>query len=150
MFCKISSTYFILRLKKWGPFHLFFFRIWTFWTSAKPQTLTNAIWQYLRLGLVTINVYAKCYQNIPYGSRVMGNFLIFHNLDLGKASTNGKWYLTNPLATSCQYQCVCEISSKYSTRFKRQGQFHFFTSWTSVQPRPMKNDIWQSLGLVRD
>ena len=24
MFCKISSTYFILRLKRWGPFHLFF------------------------------------------------------------------------------------------------------------------------------
>ena len=37
------------------------------------------------------------------------------NLELGKASTNNKWHLTFPWARSCQYQCVCKISSQYST-----------------------------------
>ena len=35
------------------------------------------------------------------------------NLNLGKNS-------------SCQYQCVCKISSQYSTQFKRYRYYHFF------------------------
>ena len=35
-------------------------------------------------------LYAKFYQNIPYGSIVMNNFHFFHNVDLGKTSINGK------------------------------------------------------------
>ena len=45
------------------------------------------------------------------------------------------------------YQCVCKISSQYSTQFKRYGHFIFFRIWNSLKPRPMKNDISQSLGL---
>ena len=48
------------------------------------------------------------------------------------------------------YQCVCKISSQYSTQFKRWGHFHFFRIWGSAKPRPMKNDISQSLGLDLD
>ena len=46
------------------------------------------------------------------------------------------------------YQCVCKISSQYSTQFK--GHFHFFRIWRSAKPRPMKNDISQSLRLDLD
>ena len=51
-------------------------------------------------------------------------------MDLGKASTKCKWYL----ARSGQYQCVFEISSKYSIRFKRRGSYTFlFRIGTSVK-----------------
>ena len=40
-----------------------------FWSSAKPQPKKNVISQSLRLDLVSINVYAKVYQNIPFSSR---------------------------------------------------------------------------------
>ena len=48
------------------------------------------------------------------------------------------------------YQCVCIISSQYSTQFKRYGHFHFFRIWSSAKPRPTKNDISQSLRLDLD
>ena len=88
---------------------------------------------------------AKFYQNIPNGLRV--KFHCFQNLNLGKTSTYPKCHLTISWATSCQYQCVCKISSQYFTQFKRQGHFHFFRIWSSAKPRPMKNVISQSRGL---
>ena len=94
--------------------HFYFFRIWR---SGKPRPILNAILQFLELDLFKINVSAKFYQNIPKGLRV--NFHFFQNLNLGKTSTNPKCLLTISLATSCQYQCVCKISSQYSTQFKR-------------------------------
>ena len=51
------------------------------------------------------------------------------------------------LVTSCQYQCVCKISSHYSPQFRRYGHFHFFRIWSSAKPRPIKNVSSQSLGL---
>ena len=91
---------------------------------------------------------AKFYQNLPNGLRV--KFHCFQNLNLGKTSTNPKCHLTTSWATSCQYQCVCKISSQYSTQFKRWNHFHSFRIWSSVKPRPMKNIISQSLGLDLD
>ena len=91
-----------------------FFRIWR---SAKPRPMINVILQFLELDLVNINVSAKFYQNIPNGLRV--KFHCFQNLNLGKTSTNPKCHLTISWATSYQYQCVCKISSQYSTQFKR-------------------------------
>ena len=41
---------------------------------GKASTKTNGIWQSVQLGLININVYTKFYPNIPYSSRVMGNF----------------------------------------------------------------------------
>ena len=111
-----------------------FFRIWR---SAKPRPIISVIFQFLGLGLFNINVSAKFYQNISNGLKVKFHF--FQNLNLGKTSTNPKCHLTISWATSCQYQCVCKISSQYSTQFKR--------IWSSAKPRPMKNDISQSLGL---
>ena len=92
----------------------YFFRIWQ---SARPRPMINVILQFLELDLVNINVSANFYQNIPNGLRV--KLHCFQNLNLGKTSTNPKCHLTISWATSCQYQCVCKISSQYSTQFKR-------------------------------
>ena len=71
--------------------------------------MINVILQFLELDLVNINVSAKFYQNIPNGLKV--KFHCFQNLNLGKTSTNPKCHLAITWATSCQYQCVCKISS---------------------------------------
>ena len=107
-----SLSKYSTQFKRYGHFH--FFRIWR---SAKPRPMINIILQFLELDLVNINVSAKFYQNIPNGLRV--KFHCFQNLNLGKTSTNPKCHLTISWATSCQYQCVCKISSQYSTLFKR-------------------------------
>ena len=93
-----------------------------------------------------------CLQNfIKYSKRFKSWFKskvsFFQNLNLSKSSANPKCHLTISWATSCQYQCVCNISSQYSTQFKRYGPFHFFRIWSSAKPRLMKNVISQSLGL---
>ena len=44
---------------------------------------------------------------------------LFQNLELGKASTNEKCHFAIAWARSCQYQCLRNILSKYSTQFKR-------------------------------
>ena len=74
-------------------------------------------------------------------------FSLFQNLELGKASTEKKCYFAISWARSCQYQCLCNFFSKYSTQLKRQGHFHFFRIWHSAKPRPMINVILQFLGL---
>ena len=107
--------------------------------------MINIILQFLELQLVNVNVSGKFYHNILNGLRV--KFHCFQNLNLGKTSTDPKCHLTVSWATSCQYQCVCKISSKYSTQFKRWGHFHFFRIWSSAKLRPKKNVISQSLGL---
>ena len=107
---------------------------------GKASTDDKCHFQFLELDLVNINVSAKFYQNIPNGLRV--KFHCFQNLNLGKTATNPKCHLTISWATPCQYQCVCKISSHYST-----SSDHFFRIWNSEKPRPMKNVISQSLGL---
>ena len=107
-----SLSKYSTQFKRYGYFH--FFRIWR---SAKPRPMINVILQFLELDLVNIYESAKFYQNIPNGLRL--KFHCFQNLNLGKTSTNPKCHLTFSWATSCQYQCVCEISTQYSTQFKR-------------------------------
>ena len=99
-----SLSKYSTQFKRKGHFH--FLRIWR---SAKPRPVINVILQFLELDLVNINVSAKLYQNIPNGLRV--KFHCFQNLNLRKTSTNPKYHLTISWATSCQYQCVCKISS---------------------------------------
>ena len=66
--------------------------------------------------------------------------LLFQNLDLDKASSNDKWHLTIPWARSCQYWCVCNISSKYSKRFKRSLASQF--TFSELGPR-QRFDQWK-------
>ena len=108
---KSLSKYFT-QFKRYGFFH--FFRIWH---SAKPRSMINVILQFLGLDLFNIKLSAKFYQNIPNGLRVKFHF--FQNFNLGKTSTNPTCHLTISWATPSQYQCVCKISSQYSTQFKR-------------------------------
>ena len=110
--------------------------------------------QFLELDLVNINVYAKVYQNIPLSSRDRAIFT-FSEFEPRQRLGQSRMTFDNLLATSCQYQCVCRILSKYSKRFKSYRHFsqtgwrhfHFFRIWTSATPRPIPNDNLQSLGL---
>ena len=103
-----SLSKYSTQFQRQGHFH--FFRIWH---SAKPRPMINVILQFLWLDLFNIKLSAKFYQNIPNGLRVKFHF--FQNLNLVKTSTNPKCHLTISWDSSCQYQCVCKISSKYST-----------------------------------
>ena len=70
-----------------------FFRIWR---SAKPRPMINVISQSCWLDVVNINVYAKVYQNIPNGFRVIDIFRelsgdeIFTNRPVTKSSQTGR------------------------------------------------------------
>ena len=112
--------------------------------------MINVILQFLGLDLFKIKLSAKFYQNIPNGLIVNFHFSFFEfesrqNLDQSQMSfDNLMGYILSI------YQCVCKMSSQYSTQFKRKGHFHFFRIWSSAKPRPMKNVISQSLGLDLD
>ena len=67
--------------------------------------------------------------------------------NLGKTSTNPKCHLTISWATSCQYQCVCKISSQYSSQFQEIGPFSLFQKLELGKASTDKNVSSQSLGL---
>ena len=60
----------------------------------------------------------------------------FHSVQeivkLGNTSANPKWHLTISWATSCQYQCVCKILSKYSKRFRVIHTFSRTGQWQNL------------------
>ena len=100
--------------------------------GARPMIIV--ILQSLGLDIVNtcINVYAKVYQTIPNGLRVMDNFHCFRIWSSAKPHRNDKCHFSIFWARSCQYQCVCENCSKYFKRFKSYGHFslsdfHFLT-----------------------
>ena len=68
-------------------------------------------------------MFTQKFIKIFHSVQEIGLFALFQNLSLGNASANPKWHLTISLATSCQYQCVCQILSKYSKRFKSYRHF---------------------------
>ena len=93
---------------------------------------------------------SMCLQNfitIFHSVQEIAPLSLFQNLELGKASTNEKCNFAISWASSCQYQCLRNSLSKYSTQFKRYGHFHFFRIWRSAKPRPMINVILQFLEL---
>ena len=84
--------------------------------------MKNVISQAFWLDLVNINVTQK-FIKIFHSVQEIGLFSLFQNLNLGNALANPNWHLTIPWATSCQYQCICKILSKYSKRFKSYRHF---------------------------
>ena len=111
--------------------------------------MINVILQFLGLDLFNIKLSAKFYQNIPKGLIV--NFHFFSEFEPRQNLDQSQMSFDNLMGyTLSIYQCVCKISSQYSTQFKRQDHFHFFRIWSSEKPRPMKNDVSQSLGLDLD
>ena len=100
------------QFKRQGHFH--FFKIWH---SAKPRPIVNVILQFLGLDLFNIKLSAKFYQNIPNGLRVNFQFAELQprqNLDQSQMSFDNLMGYNMSI-----YQCVCKISSQYSTQFKR-------------------------------
>ena len=88
-------------------------------TSINTKCHLTISWGY-------INPISMCIQNfikIFHSVQEIVLFLLFQNSNLGNASANPKWHLTISWATSCQYQCVCKILSKYSKRFKSYRHF---------------------------
>ena len=66
----------------------------------------------------------KCYRHFStFFTNRPASKLLFQNLNIGNASANSKWHLTISWATSCKYQCVCKILSKYSKWFKSYRHF---------------------------
>ena len=65
---------------------------------------------------------SMCMQNfitIFRSVQEIGPFSLFQNLNLGKASNDEKCHFAISWAISCQYQCLRNSFSKYSTQFKR-------------------------------
>ena len=87
---------------------------------------------------------SMCMQNFIFHSvQEIAPLLLMQNLELG----NEKCHFAISWARSCQYQCLRNSLSKYSTQFKREGHFHFFRIWRSAKPRPMINVILQFVEL---
>ena len=89
-----------------------------------PQPILNDIWQSLGLHLVNINAYAKFYQNIPNGLRVINIFheqagdKIFTNMPETKSSQTVWWQ--NQMF---DYRALYEIQLQVSVDFLRVMQF---------------------------
>ena len=65
---------------------------------------------------------SMCMQNfitIFHSVQEIAPLSLFQNLELGKASTNAKCHFAISWARPCQYQCLRNSLSKYSTQFKR-------------------------------
>ena len=111
--------------------------------------MINVILHFLGLDLFNIKLSAKFYQTIL--NALIVNFHFFQNLNLGKTSTNPKCHLTISWATSCQYTNVyAKFHHNIRLSSRDRAIFTFFRIWSSAKPRPMKNDISQSLGLDLD
>ena len=77
-------------------------------------------------------MFTQKFIKIFHSVQEIGLFSLFQNLNLGNASANPKWHLTISWATSCQYQCVCKILSKYSKRFKSYRHFLRTGRWQNL------------------
>ena len=69
--------------------------------------------------ILSISVCMQNFITIFHSVQEIAPLSLFQNLELGKASTNEKCHFAISWARSCQYQCLRNSLSKYSTRFKR-------------------------------
>ena len=60
-----------------------------------------------------------CMQNFIIIFQEIASLSLFQNLELGTDSTNEKCHFAISWARSCQYQCLRNSLSQYSTQFKR-------------------------------
>ena len=105
-----SLSKYSIQFKRKGYFH--FFKIWR---SVKLRPMINVISQPLGLDFVNINAYAKFYQNIPNGLRVI---YIFHEQVGDKVFTNCS--VTNQMF---DYRAHYESQPSVSVDFLRVVQF---------------------------
>ena len=69
--------------------------------------------------LMSISMCMQNFITIFHSVQEIAPLSLFKNLELGQASTNEKCHFRIPWARSCQYQCLRNSLSKYSTQFKR-------------------------------
>ena len=146
------------------PFSLF--RIWRW---AKPRPMKNGHFAIVSLfselePRQKLNQSQVLFDNligyILSISRCMQNFItIFHSVqDIAPLSLFSEFGARQSLdqkkchfaifwARSCQYRCLRNSLSKYSTQFKRKRHFQVFRILRLAKPRPMINVILQFLEL---
>ena len=94
--------------------------------GQSQMTFDNLLGYILSISMRMQN-FIKIFQIVCHFSTFFTNrpasFSLFQNLNLGNALANPKGHLTISCATSCQYQCVCKILSKYSKQFKSYRHF---------------------------
>ena len=92
----------------------------TFSEFEARQSLDRRKMSFLNLlGMIlSISVFTQKFIKIVHSVQEIGQFSLFQNLALGKASIDDKCHFAIPWPRSCQYQCICKILSKYSKRFK--------------------------------
>ena len=86
---------------------------------SKSSTNLNVIRQSHGVHLVNINVYAKFHHNIPLSSRDSAIIIFFRIRSSAKPQPMKKCHFAISWARFCQYQCLRNSLSKYSTQFKR-------------------------------
>ena len=69
--------------------------------------------------ILSISICMQNFITIFHSVQEIAPLSLLQNLNLGKASTNGKCHFAISWARSCQYQCLRNSLSKYSTQFKR-------------------------------
>ena len=69
--------------------------------------------------ILTISMCMQNFMTIFHSVQEIVPLSLFQNLELKKASTNEKCHFTIFWARSCQFQCLRNSLSKYSTQFKR-------------------------------
>ena len=98
------------------------FAIVSLFSEFKPrQKLNQSQMSFNNLMGYTLSI-SMCMQNfitIFHSVQEIAPLSLFQNLELGKASTNEKCHFAISWARSCQYQCLHNSLSKYSTQFKR-------------------------------
>ena len=95
------------------------------------------------------NVYAKCYQSIPNGSRGRASFIFFFRIWISakpRPMPNVIWQSHGVHLVHINLYAKCHNNIPLSSRDRVFFTF-FFRIWSSAKPRPMKNVISQSLGL---
>ena len=95
--------------------------IFTFSEFGARQSLDRSQMSFDNLMGYILSI-SMCMQNfitIFHSVQEITPLSLFQNLELGKASTNEKCHFSISWARSCQYQCLRNRLSKYSTQFKR-------------------------------
>ena len=69
--------------------------------------------------ILSISMRMQNFITIFHSDQETAPLQLFQYLELVKASTNKKCHFAITWARSCQYQCLCNNLSKYSTQFKR-------------------------------
>ena len=116
------------------------FSLFRIWRSAKPRPMIYIILQSLGLDVVNIIAYAKFYQNIPNGLRVID---IFTNRPVTKSSQTVRWqnqmfdyrahYESQPsVSVDFQFQLTFWGSCNHLISYKKIKAASFYLTDTDV------------------